>query len=278
MSAFRTSGRSASGLSSLSGRPFPIRRLIARFAERLAGELKALGVQLDDDLYFICRSGSRSMAAARAMAAAGYRSLSQRRKRLRRTARRREASRDRCRLEGGRSSLAARLGARPAVGTVMTVRVDLVDCSSVRRAVRNGANEKNGKEQEPWHSKSSARQATLGRGSKAGYARNWEKTYSPVGSEGSSSTRSTRRSSTSPWPRASSATGLGRIITTSCSDLARAEWPAVERVEFRVRQPHFGNDGANEQQRQKRVATPVLAAAPEARAAADAAAHRLWRL
>ena len=45
--------------------------------------------------------------------------------------------------------------------------------------------------------------------------------------------------------------------------LARAEWPAAERVEFRVRQPHFGNDGASEQQRQKRVATPVPAAAPE---------------
>jgi len=39
----------------------------------LSGELKALGVQLDDDLYFICRSGSRSMAAAKAMAKAGYR-------------------------------------------------------------------------------------------------------------------------------------------------------------------------------------------------------------
>jgi rhodanese-related sulfurtransferase len=39
----------------------------------LAGELKALGVQLDDDLFFICRSGSRSLAAAKAMAAIGYR-------------------------------------------------------------------------------------------------------------------------------------------------------------------------------------------------------------
>ena len=39
----------------------------------------------------------------------------------------------------------------------MTVRVDFVDCSCMRRAVRNGANEKNGKEQKPWHSKSSAR-------------------------------------------------------------------------------------------------------------------------
>ena len=37
-------------------------------------ELKALGVQPEDDLFFICRSGSRSMAAAKAMAATGYRS------------------------------------------------------------------------------------------------------------------------------------------------------------------------------------------------------------
>jgi rhodanese-related sulfurtransferase len=52
---------------------FPDQSVDARFAERLAGELKALGVQQDDDLYFICRSGSRSMAAAKALAATGYR-------------------------------------------------------------------------------------------------------------------------------------------------------------------------------------------------------------
>src|SRR6187399_1564873 len=75
----------------------------------------------------------------------------------------------------------------------MTVRVDFVDCSCVRRAVRSGANEKNGKEQEPWHSKSSAHQATLGRGSRAGYALSWEKTSSPVGSGGWRSRRWTTR-------------------------------------------------------------------------------------
>ena len=74
MSESQTSDRSANGLSLLSGRPFPIRPWMQRFVERLAGELKALGVQLDDDLYFICRSGSRSLAAARAMAEAGYQS------------------------------------------------------------------------------------------------------------------------------------------------------------------------------------------------------------
>jgi rhodanese-related sulfurtransferase len=52
---------------------FPNQALDPRFAERLAGELRTLGVQFDDDLFFICRSGSRSLAAAKAMVAAGYR-------------------------------------------------------------------------------------------------------------------------------------------------------------------------------------------------------------
>jgi len=52
---------------------FPDQTVDPRFAERLAGELKALGVGPDDDLFFVCRSGSRSRAAAEAMAAAGYR-------------------------------------------------------------------------------------------------------------------------------------------------------------------------------------------------------------
>ena len=51
---------------------FPDRTVDPRFVERLAGELKALGVKLDDDLFFICRSGGRSLAAAKAMAAMGY--------------------------------------------------------------------------------------------------------------------------------------------------------------------------------------------------------------
>ena len=51
---------------------FPDQAVDPRFAERLAGELKALGVGLGDDLFFICRSGTRSLAAAKAMAAIGY--------------------------------------------------------------------------------------------------------------------------------------------------------------------------------------------------------------
>ena len=52
---------------------FPDQAVDPRFAERLAGELRALGVQVDDDLFFICRSGTRSLAAAKAMAAMGHR-------------------------------------------------------------------------------------------------------------------------------------------------------------------------------------------------------------
>ena len=51
---------------------FPDQSVDPRFVDRLAGELNALGVKPGDDLYFICRSGSRSMAAAKAMASAGY--------------------------------------------------------------------------------------------------------------------------------------------------------------------------------------------------------------
>src|SRR5689334_7970344 len=52
---------------------FPDQTVNPRFPERLGGELGALGVKLDDDLFFICRSGGRSLAAAKAMAAMGYR-------------------------------------------------------------------------------------------------------------------------------------------------------------------------------------------------------------
>jgi len=52
---------------------FPDQAVDPRFIERLAGELKALGVEKDDELFFICRSGGRSLAAANAMAELGYR-------------------------------------------------------------------------------------------------------------------------------------------------------------------------------------------------------------
>jgi rhodanese-related sulfurtransferase len=52
---------------------FPDQAVDPRFIERLAGELQALGVEKDDELFFICRSGGRSLAAAKAMAELGYR-------------------------------------------------------------------------------------------------------------------------------------------------------------------------------------------------------------
>jgi rhodanese-related sulfurtransferase len=52
---------------------FPDQTVDPHFVGRLAVELKALGARLDDDLFFICRSGGRSLAAAKAMAEAGYR-------------------------------------------------------------------------------------------------------------------------------------------------------------------------------------------------------------
>ena len=52
---------------------FPDQTVDPRFVERLTGELKAIGAQLNDDLFFVCRSGGRSLAAAEAVAEAGYR-------------------------------------------------------------------------------------------------------------------------------------------------------------------------------------------------------------
>jgi rhodanese-related sulfurtransferase len=41
---------------------FPDQAVDPRFVERLAGELRALGAQLNDDFFFICPSGGRSLA------------------------------------------------------------------------------------------------------------------------------------------------------------------------------------------------------------------------
>ncbi len=51
---------------------FPSGALAPRFAERLANELRQLGVGREAPLYFICRSGTRSRFAAVAMTAAGF--------------------------------------------------------------------------------------------------------------------------------------------------------------------------------------------------------------
>jgi rhodanese-related sulfurtransferase len=67
-------------LDSLGKRPilvewqgFPDERQNAAFVERVVEALGELGADQENELLFICRSGQRSLRAARAMAAAGYR-------------------------------------------------------------------------------------------------------------------------------------------------------------------------------------------------------------
>jgi rhodanese-related sulfurtransferase len=66
-------------LSSIGKRPvlvqwqqFPDNRLNTAFVERVTEALVAIGASKDSELLFICRSGSRSLKAARAMASAGH--------------------------------------------------------------------------------------------------------------------------------------------------------------------------------------------------------------
>jgi rhodanese-related sulfurtransferase len=51
---------------------FPDNREDPRFGERLVAALKDMGTQTDAEIFFICRSGSRSKRAAQTMTAAGY--------------------------------------------------------------------------------------------------------------------------------------------------------------------------------------------------------------
>ena len=66
-------------LSSINKQPvlvewqsFPDDRLNAAFVDRVAEALIPIGATKDNELFFICRSGVRSLKAARALAAAGY--------------------------------------------------------------------------------------------------------------------------------------------------------------------------------------------------------------
>jgi rhodanese-related sulfurtransferase len=66
-------------LSSIGKRPvlvewqgFPDNRVNEAFVSRVDEALSAIGANKDSELFFICRSGSRGLSAARAMAAAGY--------------------------------------------------------------------------------------------------------------------------------------------------------------------------------------------------------------
>ena len=51
---------------------FPDSRVDPAFVEKLGGLLEGAGVSKDAELFFVCRSGARSHAAAAAMAGAGY--------------------------------------------------------------------------------------------------------------------------------------------------------------------------------------------------------------
>lgn len=51
---------------------FPEGRVDPGFADRLAAELEAAGVAKETELFFICRSGARSKAAALAMTEKGF--------------------------------------------------------------------------------------------------------------------------------------------------------------------------------------------------------------
>ena len=67
-------------LSSLARRPvlvewltFPDNRANPAFVEQLSEMLTSINADHDTELYFICRSGGRSLQAAKAMAVAGFR-------------------------------------------------------------------------------------------------------------------------------------------------------------------------------------------------------------
>jgi rhodanese-related sulfurtransferase len=66
-------------LSSIGKRPvlvewqdFPGNRVNQAFVDRVAETLTAIGANKDSELLFLCRSGGRSLSAARAMTAAGF--------------------------------------------------------------------------------------------------------------------------------------------------------------------------------------------------------------
>ncbi len=52
---------------------YPSNEIDPEFVTKLRGHLDALDTGVESELYFLCRSGVRSLAAARAMANAGYR-------------------------------------------------------------------------------------------------------------------------------------------------------------------------------------------------------------
>jgi rhodanese-related sulfurtransferase len=51
---------------------FPGKQINQAFVSQLTDALTKIGANKDTELFFLCRSGGRSLSAARAMAAAGY--------------------------------------------------------------------------------------------------------------------------------------------------------------------------------------------------------------
>lgn len=51
---------------------FPAGQVDPQFTDKLTSALEAASVGKDDEIFFLCRSGGRSMSAAKAMAGKGY--------------------------------------------------------------------------------------------------------------------------------------------------------------------------------------------------------------
>lgn len=51
---------------------FPAMEINSNFASQVDAQLKELGIGMDDQVFFLCRSGARSQGAASAMTALGY--------------------------------------------------------------------------------------------------------------------------------------------------------------------------------------------------------------
>ena len=59
-------------VATIEWQTFPEGRVDPGFADRLASELEAAGVAKEAELFFVCRSGARSKAAALAMTEKGF--------------------------------------------------------------------------------------------------------------------------------------------------------------------------------------------------------------
>ena len=96
-------------IANISWQVYPAMQVNAGFVDAL----RTAGFTPEHKLFFLCRSGVRSLHAAEAASAAGFPEELQHRARLRRPARRRRPPRHRRRLEGRRAALAAKVDGQP---------------------------------------------------------------------------------------------------------------------------------------------------------------------